>query len=55
MKKLSIIIPGYFNEDNLFSLYKDLSRKVLDELPCDYEIVFVDDGSKDRSYEKMEQ
>ncbi|MFQ9510665.1 MAG: glycosyltransferase family 2 protein [Lachnospiraceae bacterium] len=55
MKKLSIIIPVYFNEDNLFPLYKDLSRKVLDELPCDYEIVFVDDGSKDQSYEKMEQ
>ena len=57
MKKLSIVVPVYFNEENLLSLYTDLKEKVLDKLPdykLDYEIVFVDDGSKDKSYEVLE-
>lgn len=54
MKKLSIVVPVYYNEDNLLPLYADLKEKVLPHLP-DYEIVFVDDGSKDRSYQVMQQ
>lgn len=50
MPKLSIIVPVYFNELNLIDLYDDLSKNVLGKL-CSYEIVFVDDGSKDKSYE----
>ncbi len=53
MKKVSIIVPVYFNEENLLSLYADLKEKVLNKLPSynlAYEIVFVDDGSKDNSY-----
>ena len=50
MSKLSIIIPVYYNEMNLVDLYNDLKEKVLDKLD-DYEIVFVDDGSKDKSYD----
>lgn len=54
MKKLSIIIPVYFNQDNLLPLYNDLNEKVLTKLhEIDYEIIMVDDGSKDRSYEVM--
>lgn len=54
MKKLSIIIPVYFNEDNLLPLYNDLNENVLTKLTeIDYEIIMVDDGSKDRSYEVM--
>ena len=49
MAKLSIIIPVYFNEMNLHDLYDDLKSKVLDKLEA-YELVFVDDGSKDSSY-----
>ncbi len=51
MKKISIIIPVYFNEANLLPLYNDLKENVLNKLTCDYEIVMVDDGSTDRSYE----
>jgi polyisoprenyl-phosphate glycosyltransferase len=50
MSKLSIIIPVFFNEMNLEDLYKDLEIKVL-TLCGDYEIVFVDDGSQDKSLE----
>jgi len=51
MKKLSIIVPVYFNADSLLPLYNDINEKVLKKLNnLDYEIVFVDDGSKDNSY-----
>ncbi len=55
MKKLSIIVPVYYNEQNLRPLYDDLKEKVLATLPCDYEIVFVDDGSKDGSFGVMQE
>lgn len=50
MKKISIIIPVYYNEKNLLPLYTDLKEVVLDHLSIDYEIIMVDDGSKDNSY-----
>lgn len=49
MPKLSIVIPVYYNEMNLHDLYADLKVKVLSKLE-DYELIFVDDGSKDTSY-----
>ena len=52
MNKLSIIIPVYYNEDTLGDLYEDLKAKVLDKLD-DYEIVMVDDGSGDSSWQVM--
>ena len=52
-EKLSIVIPVYYNEGNLFPLYDDLKDKVLEKLECDYEIVMVNDGSKDGSYGEM--
>ncbi len=51
--KLSIVIPVYYNEDNLYPLYDDIKAKVIDVIDYDYEIVMVNDGSKDRSYEVM--
>jgi len=54
MNKLSIVIPVYYNEDTLPDLYEDLKAKVLRKLD-DYEIVMVDDGSGDSSWEVMNQ
>lgn len=54
MSKLSIIVPVYYNENNLEPLYEDLKQKVLRHLH-DYEIVMVDDGSGDASWKKMQQ
>lgn len=50
MNRLSIIIPVYYNSDTLEKLYEDLKEKVLNKLP-EYEIVMVDDGSGDNSWE----
>ena len=54
MSKLSIIVPVYWNSDTLMLLYQDMKEKILHKLE-EYEIVFVDDGSGDNSWEIMNQ
>lgn len=54
MNKISIVVPVYYNSDTLMMLYEDMREKILDKFE-DYEIVFVDDGSKDNSWEIMNQ
>ena len=49
--KVSIVIPVYYNEDNLRPLYADIKEKFIDKIDYDYEIIMVNDGSKDKSYE----
>lgn len=53
--KLSIIIPVYYNQDNLWPLYKDIKKKIIDTINYDYELVMVNDGSKDNSYAVMKE
>ncbi len=53
--KLSIIIPVYYNEDNLIPLYEDIKTRIYPHTEDEYEIVMVNDGSKDKSYEIMER
>jgi len=50
MSKLSIIIPVYYSEDTLMDCYNDLKDTVLGQID-DYELILVDDGSGDNSYE----
>ena len=49
--KVSIVIPVYYNEDNLRPLYADIKEKFIDKIDYDYEIIMVNDGSKDNSYQ----
>lgn len=53
--KLSIVVPVYYNEENLEPLYADLKAKVFTKIDYDYELVMVNDGSKDGSYAKMKE
>jgi len=53
MSKISIVVPVYYSADTLQMLYDDMKEKILGVIG-DYEIVFVDDGSGDNSYEVME-
>ncbi len=53
--KVSIVIPVYFNEDNLRPLYADIKEKFIDKIDYEYEIVMVNDGSKDNSYQVMQE
>ncbi len=51
--KITIIVPVYYNEENLQPLYADLKDKFIDRIDYDYEIIMVNDGSKDNSYQVM--
>ena len=53
--RVSIVIPVYYNEENLKPLYEDLKKKFIDVIDYDYEIVMVNDGSKDNSYAVMQE
>lgn len=54
MSKISIVVPVYYNADTLRLLYEDMKEKILEKLE-DYEIIFVDDGSKDDSWKIMNE
>lgn len=53
--KISVVIPVYFNQDNLRPLYDDISQKLLSHTEYEWEIVMVNDGSKDESYAVMKE
>ena len=52
MSKISIVVPVYYNADTLELLYEDMKEKILGKLG-EYEIIFVDDGSGDDSWQVM--
>lgn len=52
MSKISIVVPVYYNADTLELLYEDMKEKILGKLK-EYELVFVDDGSGDNSWQVM--
>jgi dolichol-phosphate mannosyltransferase len=51
---LSVIIPIYNEADNIRALY-DRLRKVTGELGLSHELIFVNDGSRDRSLELIRE
>ena len=48
-KKLSIIIPSYNEQDNIQRTFQTI-KKILEQATIPFEIIFVDDGSKDLTY-----
>lgn len=51
MKKISIIIPAY-NEEEALPMLHERMKKLMDEMKnYEFEILFVNDGSKDRTME----
>ena len=53
--KVSIVIPVYHNQDNLRPLYRDIQEKLYPHVEYEWEIVMVNDGSQDNSYEVMQE
>ncbi|MDR2231942.1 MAG: glycosyltransferase family 2 protein [Tannerella sp.] len=53
MKKLAVIIPCFNEEASLPESFAR-TKKALDALPCQTEIIFVNDGSSDRTREMLD-
>lgn len=53
-KLISIVVPVYNEEDNIEHFYQQICA-VMKQTPYDFELVYVDDGSKDRSREILSQ
>jgi len=53
-KSLSVVIPIYNSQDSLPILLRDL-EKVLKEITKEYEIILINDGSQDNSWEVIEE
>jgi glycosyltransferase involved in cell wall biosynthesis len=49
---ISIIVPC-FNEEEALPIFYEETRKILTDMKADYEFVFVNDGSRDRTLEVM--
>ena len=52
--KLSVVVPVY-NEENGIEPFLERTEKVIDDLCCDYEIIFSMDPSTDRTYEVIKE
>ena len=50
-KLVSIVISAYNEQDNVAELYKQLVQSLQDCKGVDFEFIYVDDGSSDKTYE----
>lgn len=50
---ISIVIPCYNEAINVVSFYKQLSKVVFNDKAHDYELIYVDDGSKDKTLDEL--
>ena len=56
MKKVSIVVPCYNEEENVVPLSQAIIREFAQQLPgYDYEIIFIDNDSKDRTRELLRE
>ena len=56
MKKISVLIPCYNEEENVGPMSEALVKMFAEDLPAyDYEIVFIDNDSKDLTRPKLRQ
>lgn len=53
-KLISVVVPVYNEEKNVPLFYKDI-RPILDALSYDWELLFVNDGSRDKSIFELEK
>lgn len=49
MQKLSVVVPIYNEQENVENLHREIVKALAGRF--DFEIIFVDDGSTDRTYE----
>ena len=54
MPKYSVVVPFHNEEENVTTLY-DRLKAVMEQVNDTFELVFVDDGSRDRTYRLLEE
>ncbi len=54
MKKVDIIVPCYNEEDMIDLFYEETSKIVGQISGYQFQFIFVDDGSRDKTYEKLQ-
>ena len=55
MKKISIVIPAYNEEGNLMPVYQRIKSVVEKRQGYSFEIIFVNDGSRDNTQSRLEE
>ena len=55
MKKISIVIPAYNEEEVLPQLYERLNNLTQDVTKYEFEMIFINDGSKDNTFSMLEE
>ena len=55
MDKISIVVPCYYEEKSLPFFYKEIDKVSKEMSDVDLEIIFVNDGSKDRTLDIMKE
>jgi len=54
MQNISVIVPVY-NSENVFPKLIKRLHPVLEKLHCEYELILINDGSNDRSWQTILQ
>lgn len=57
MQLLSVIVPCYNEEENVYDFYEELMKNAafFDKRELDVEVIYIDDGSKDKTVEKVKE
>jgi glycosyltransferase involved in cell wall biosynthesis len=52
--RLSVIVPAFNEEKNVPRMVEEISAAV-DRLKIEYEVIFIDDGSRDGTFEALKE
>ncbi len=56
MDLISIVVPCYNEEESILLFYKEFAKRTLElRKKCNFEFIFVDDGSKDKTLEEIKK
>ena len=53
MDRISLVVPCFNEQDNIIPLYNAI-LEVFSDIPATFELMFVDDGSKDRTFDNIQ-
>ena len=53
MDRISLVVPCFNEQDNIIPLYNAI-LEVFSDIPATFELMFVDDGSRDRTFENIQ-